>query len=574
MKQQPRSSPRSARNQRTVSIIGTGSYTPEKILTNEDLSRMVDTSDDWITTRTGIKERRIAAKDETTSDMAAKAALKAIEQAKISPEEIDLLLVATATPDMVFPATACFVQKKIGAGNAACLDISAACAGFLFGLEIAQQFITSHTYDTVLVIGADKLTSITNWTDRNTCVLFGDGAGAAVLRHRGSAHGVISNHIGSDGQYSDILFMPGGGSRCPITRENVDMHLATIHMTGKEVYKQAVTAMLKAARTVLDQAGLSIEDIACVIPHQANLRIMEAIADRLGISRDKMFVNLDRYGNTSAAAVAIALDEANRTGRIKPGDYVLLIVCGGGRRTRVGVSQKRPTIKLMLIETHAHLDYPDFANDLDDVLRRANDAGVTRIITIGTSIESSRRAIALAEKYPAVYAAIGVHPTYVEEAEEDVFTPLRELAKNPRVVAIGETGLDYHRLPSEQVAKEKQVQVMSALRTETDEEIEAQIRDGAYKSKQASLFQQQLDLAVELGLNVVIHQRDAWDDTLEIMRPYKVRGVFHCFGGTYEQAIEVFDLGHLVSFTGIVTFKNGAEVREVAAQIRLDKFMV
>jgi TatD DNase family protein len=230
----------------------------------------------------------------------------------------------------------------------------------------------------------------------------------------------------------------------------------------------------------------------------------------------------------------------------------------------------------MLIETHAHLDYPDFANDLDDVLRRAVEAGVTRVITIGTSIESSRRAIDLAEKYPAVYATIGVHPTFVEEAEEDVFTPLRELAKQPGVVAIGETGLDYHRLPSEEVAKEKQVQVMTALRTETDEEIEAQIRDGAYKSKQASLFQQQLDLAAELGLNVVIHQRDAWEDTLKIMQPYagKLRGVFHCFGGSLDQANEVLDLDHLVSFTGIVTFKNGAAVREVAAEIPLWKFMV
>jgi len=330
MKRQPRSSPHSAKTQRTVSIIGTGSYVPDKILTNEDLSRMVNTSDEWITTRTGIKERRIAAKDEHTSDMAAKAALKALEQAKISPAEIDLLLVATATPDMLFPATACFVQKKIGATKAACLDISAACAGFIFGIEIAQQFITSHTYDTVLVIGAEKLTSITNWTDRNTCVLFGDGAGAAVLRHRGSAHGVISTHIGSDGQYSDILFMPGGGSRCPITRDNVDLNLATIHMTGKEVYKQAVTAMLSAARKALADAGLSIEDISCVIPHQANLRIIEAIADRLGIPLEKFYVNLDKYGNTSAAAVAMALDEANRTGRIKAGDYVLMVVFGGG----------------------------------------------------------------------------------------------------------------------------------------------------------------------------------------------------------------------------------------------------
>src|SRR5256885_3247595 len=330
MKRQPRSSPRSAKPLRTVSIIGTGSYVPEKVLTNADLSRMVDTSDDWITSRTGIKERRIAAKDETTSGMAAKAALRAIEQAKISAKEIDLILVATATPDMLFPATACFVQKKIGAKKAACLDISAACSGFLFGIEIAQQFITSHTHDTVLVIGAEKLTSITNWTDRNTCVLFGDGAGAAVLRHRGSQHGVISTHIGSDGKFSDILFMPGGGSRCPITRDNVDKNLVTIHMTGKEVYKQAVTAMVNASRKVLHDAGLTADDIACVIPHQANLRIIEAIADRLEIPLERFYVNLDKYGNTSAAAVAIALDEANRSGRIKHGDSVLLLVFGGG----------------------------------------------------------------------------------------------------------------------------------------------------------------------------------------------------------------------------------------------------
>ena len=330
MRKQPRSSPRSAKNQRTASVIGTGSYVPEKVLTNDDLSRIVDTSDEWITTRTGIKERRIAAPGEQTSDMATNAALKALEQAKISPEKIDLILVATATPDMLFPATACFVQKKIGACNAACLDISAACAGFLFAIEIAQQFIVSHTHDVVLVIGAEKLTSITNWTDRNTCVLFGDGAGAAVLAHRGSTHGVISTHIGSDGHYSDILFMPGGGSRCPITKENADMNLATIHMTGKEVYKQAVTAMLSAAQKALDQAGLSIEDISCVIPHQANLRIIEAIADRLKIPVERFYVNLDKYGNTSAAAVAIALDEANRSGRIKPGDFILMVVFGGG----------------------------------------------------------------------------------------------------------------------------------------------------------------------------------------------------------------------------------------------------
>jgi TatD DNase family protein len=231
----------------------------------------------------------------------------------------------------------------------------------------------------------------------------------------------------------------------------------------------------------------------------------------------------------------------------------------------------------MLIETHAHLDYPDFAGDFDDVLRRATAAGVTRIITIGTSVESSRRAVDLAEKHPNIFAVIGVHPTYVEESGEDVITPLRELAKSSRVVAIGETGLDYHRLPSVEVAKERQTQVFSkALQSSMEEEIEADIHDGAYKSKQASLFEQQLDLAAELGLNVVIHQRDAWDDTLEIMKPYtgKVRGVFHCFGGSLEQASAVIDLDHLVSFTGIVTFKNGVAVREVATQIPLWKFMV
>ena len=231
----------------------------------------------------------------------------------------------------------------------------------------------------------------------------------------------------------------------------------------------------------------------------------------------------------------------------------------------------------MLVETHAHLDYPDFASDLDDVLRRATEAGVTRIITIGTSVESSRRAIDLAENHSNIYAVIGVHPTYAEEAEEDVITPLRELAKSRRVVGIGETGLDYHHLPSVEAAKEKNVQVFArAFQGETEEEIEANIQDGAYKSRQASLFQQQLELAAELGLNVVIHQRDAWDDTLEILKPYteKLRGVFHCFGGSLEQANQVIDLDHLVSFTGIVTFKNGVGVRDVAAQIPLWKFMV
>jgi TatD DNase family protein len=230
----------------------------------------------------------------------------------------------------------------------------------------------------------------------------------------------------------------------------------------------------------------------------------------------------------------------------------------------------------MLIETHAHLDYPDFAKDLDDVIRRASEAGVTRIITIGTSVESSRRAVELAEKYPNIFAVIGVHPTYALEAPEDVVAPLRELAKNPRVVAIGEIGLDYYHLPSVEASKRKDVQVFNALQSATEEQLEASIEDGAYKSKQAELFQQLLDLAVELRMNVVIHQRDAWDDTLEILRDYgrQISGVFHCFGGSLDQANEVLRLGHLVSFTGIVTFKNGKQVREVAAQLPIDEFMV
>jgi 3-oxoacyl-[acyl-carrier-protein] synthase-3 len=325
---QPRT--RQLQPKRTVSIIGTGSYVPERVLTNAELEKMVETSDEWITTRTGIKERRIAAEGEHTSDLAAKAAQAALENAGISAEEVDLILVATVTPDMFFPSTACFVQSKIGAKRAACFDVSAACSGFLYALEIAQQFISNQTYETVLVIGADKLSCIVDWKDRNTCVLFGDGAGAAVLRHRGGGHGVIATSMGSNGDLADILYIPGGGCRYPITAENAGQSLNTIKMNGKETYKQAVTAMLTAANTALEQAGLKADDLACIIPHQANLRIIEAIADRMKVPLDRFMVNLDRFGNTSAAAVAIALDEAHRTGRMQVGDYVLLVVFGGG----------------------------------------------------------------------------------------------------------------------------------------------------------------------------------------------------------------------------------------------------
>jgi 3-oxoacyl-[acyl-carrier-protein] synthase III len=324
---QPR---RSDKSRRTVSIIATGSYVPERILTNRELEQIVDTTDEWIRSRTGISERRIAAADEATSDMATKAALAAMSQADVDAKEIDLIIVATVTPDMFFPATACWVQKKLGAVRAACFDISAACSGFLYAMEIAQQFISTHVYNTVLIVGADKLSSIVNWSDRNTCVLFGDGAGAAILRNRGASHGVVATHMGSDGEFAEILFMPGGGSRYPITAENIGQQLNTIKMQGKETYKQAVTAMSDAADRALEAAGLKYDEIACVIPHQANMRIIEAIAHRMHLPIEKFYVNLEKYGNTSAAAVAIALDEAHRSGRFKVGDYILLVVFGGG----------------------------------------------------------------------------------------------------------------------------------------------------------------------------------------------------------------------------------------------------
>jgi 3-oxoacyl-[acyl-carrier-protein] synthase-3 len=218
----------------------------------------------------------------------------------------------------------------IGAKNAACMDVNAACSGFLYCVEIAQQFIANHTYSTVLVIGADKLSSIVNWSDRNTCVLFGDGAGAAVLRYRAGSHGVITTYMGSDGNYGDILHMPGGGCAIPITKENADLKLNTLHMNGRETFKQAVTSMMRAAQRALDQSGLTTTDLKCIIPHQANIRIIEAMADRLDVPISKFHMNVDKYGNTSAAAVAIALDEANRMGRFQVGDYILLVVFGGG----------------------------------------------------------------------------------------------------------------------------------------------------------------------------------------------------------------------------------------------------
>jgi len=314
----------------TTSLLGTGSYAPQRIMTNAELEKMVDTNDEWIRTRTGIRERRIADSHETTSDMAAAAARSALENAGIVAQELSMIICATVTPDMFFPNTACFVQTKIGATKALCFDVSAACSGFLYAMEIARQFIANDSSQTILVIGADKLSSIVNWEDRNTCVLFGDGAGAAILRHRPGARGIITTAMGSDGKLADILYTPGGGSAAPITAENVHEKLATIHMNGRETYKQAVKTMVESSQQALRQAGVTMDQIKCIIPHQANLRIIEAIADRLETSLDKFHINLDRYGNTSAAAVAIALDEAARQQRFQRGDLLLLVVFGGG----------------------------------------------------------------------------------------------------------------------------------------------------------------------------------------------------------------------------------------------------
>jgi 3-oxoacyl-[acyl-carrier-protein] synthase III len=314
-----------------VCVAGTGSYLPERILTNEELAKMVDTSDEWIVTRTGIKERRIAAGDEFTSHMASKAARKALEQAGMSPQDIELIVVATITPDSPTPATACHVQQQLGASKAVAFDISAACSGFLYAMKICKRLISDGAFNNALIIGAEKLSTVTNWEDRSTCVLFGDGAGAAVLRRAQPGEGsIVATEMGTDGKLTNLLEIPGGGSACPITESNVNLHTHTLTMQGKEVFKIAVTRMKEAAEKVIERAGWRAEDIACVIPHQANLRIIDAIADRLAVPNERVFVNLDKYGNTSAAAVAIALDEANRSGAFKRGDHIVLVVFGAG----------------------------------------------------------------------------------------------------------------------------------------------------------------------------------------------------------------------------------------------------
>ena len=312
-----------------VGIIGVGEYLPEKILTNLQLEKMVDTSDEWITTRTGIKERHLAAPGQAASDLAIKAAQQALANAKLKAEDLELIVLATITGDMPFPSTASIVQDKIGAKKAACFDLSAACAGFVYALSAAQQFIACGTYKNALVIGVEVLSSVTDWQDRNTCVLFGDGAGAVVLSEVDKG-GIISTYLGCDGSKVGILNLPAGGSRNPATLETVRNRQHFLKMSGNELFKIAVNTMTKAAEVVLQQAGMTFADIDLIIPHQANARIIMAVAKKLGIPEERVYLNIERCGNMSSASTVTALCEAVQEGRVKKGDTILLDAFGAG----------------------------------------------------------------------------------------------------------------------------------------------------------------------------------------------------------------------------------------------------
>ncbi len=311
-------------------IIATGSYVPERVLTNFDLEKMVDTSDEWITERTGIKERRIADKGQSTSDLAYEASKNALKQAGLKAKDIDLIVVATVTGDMPVPSTACILQGKLNAKNAAAFDINAACSGFLYGLSVADSFIRSGVFKRILLVGAEILSRFTDWQDRSTCVLFGDGAGAVVLEATDGDNGIISVNIYSDGSLGDLLSLPGGGSKYPPSKDSINKRLHYLKMKGNETFKVAVRTLETIAEKELESNNLKPSKLACLIPHQANLRIIQATANRLGLPFDKVVVNLNRYGNTSAASIPIALDETVRTGRIRKDDYLLLEAFGGG----------------------------------------------------------------------------------------------------------------------------------------------------------------------------------------------------------------------------------------------------
>jgi 3-oxoacyl-[acyl-carrier-protein] synthase-3 len=311
-------------------IIGTGSYLPERVVTNADLEELMDTTDEWIWTRTGIRERRVAAERETTSDMGAEASKRAVKNAGISAQEVDLIILATATPDMPFPSSACIVQHRLGIAGVPAFDISAACSGFLYAMGIADQFIRTRSVRTALVIGAEKCSKILDWRDRSTSVLFGDGAGAVVLRGEESESGVLSTHLHADGAYADMLMVARNGSKNPITKELLQTEADYLMMRGNELFKVAVKTLEEAVLEAVKANNLAFEDVDLLIPHQANIRIIAATAKRLGLPMDKVMVNLDRYGNTSAASIPIALDEAVKQNRIQGGDHVLFESFGGG----------------------------------------------------------------------------------------------------------------------------------------------------------------------------------------------------------------------------------------------------
>ncbi|MCM8792262.1 MAG: ketoacyl-ACP synthase III [Candidatus Omnitrophica bacterium] len=312
-----------------VGIIGIGEYLPKRVLTNQDLEKMVDTSDEWIITRTGIKERRLVEKGEATSDLAIRAAKEALQDAKLKSQDLELIIVATVTPDMQFPSVSCLVQSALEARNASCFDISAACAGFVYAIVVAQQFIVTGIYKNALVIGAEVLSSVTDWQDRSTCVLFGDGAGAVVLS-RVKRGGIISVYLGADGTMADLLMIPAGGSRSPASFYTIENRMHYIKMRGNELFKIAVKIMAEAAQIALKKAGLSCKDVDCFIPHQANLRIISAVAKKIGLDEDKVYLNIHKYGNISSASTATALCEAVKEKRIKKGDIVVLDAFGAG----------------------------------------------------------------------------------------------------------------------------------------------------------------------------------------------------------------------------------------------------
>ncbi|MDQ7849618.1 MAG: beta-ketoacyl-ACP synthase III [Armatimonadota bacterium] len=315
---------------RGSTIVGLGRAIPDRVLSNADLERMVDTTDEWIITRTGIRERRIASDEVATSDLAYEAAVEALEDARVEAADLDLIIVGTATPDMLFPATACLLQDRLGARHAGAFDASAACTSWVYGCAMAHGYIAAGMAETVLVVGAETLSRITNWKDRSTCVLFGDSAAAVVLRPAEPGQGFLSFMLGADGSGGPLLNMPAGGSRLPASFETVERGQHYIHMNGREVYKFAVRCIPRAIQAAAERAGLALDDVTCFIPHQANIRIIDAAAERLGQPREKFFVNVERYGNTSSASVPVALYEAFMAGRISPGDLLVLVAFGGG----------------------------------------------------------------------------------------------------------------------------------------------------------------------------------------------------------------------------------------------------